>query len=106
MDSRNYIQQLIKDLQNKMDIITGQLKFLFENIDKFKHKRHLIIYSYLLGYYNSKKDINFTQEILFKALDIFNRSLTRKTDLSNLIINISLSLNARNKKESVFSTFL
>ena len=100
MEQNSYIQEIIKDLTNRMDLITDQLRILFDFLDKFKHKRHLIIYSYLLGYYNSKKDINFTQEILFKALDIFNRSLTRKTDLSNLIINISLSLNARNKKEN------
>jgi hypothetical protein len=98
--NNNYIQEIIKDLTSKMDLITEQIKLLFDFMDRFKHKRHLIIYSYLLGYYNSKKVINFTQEILFKALDIFNRSLTRKTDLSNLIINISLSLNYQNKNEN------
>ena len=52
--SRNFIQQLIKDLTNRMDIITSQLRIIFDFVDKFKHKRHLIIYIYLLGYYVAK----------------------------------------------------
>ena len=99
-DSRNYIQQLIKDLNNKMDIITSQLRLLFDFVDKFKHKRHLIIYSYLLGYYASKGNENFNENILFDSLEIFNKSLTRKTELSNLIIAVSLSINKKEKKET------
>ena len=99
MDSRNKIQQIVKDLTNKMDIITSDLRLLFEDIDKFKHKRHLIIYSYLLGYYAAKGNDNFNEKILFDSLDIFSKSLTRKTELSNLIIAIALSINKKEEEE-------
>ena len=79
--SRNFIQKLIKDLTNRMDIITSQLRIIFDFVDKFKHKRHLIIYSYLLGYYAAKGNDNFNENILFDSLEIFNKSLTRKTEL-------------------------
>ena len=97
--SRNFIQQLIKDLTNRMDIITSQLRIIFDFVDKFKHKRHLIIYSYLLGYYAAKGNDNFNENILFDSLEIFNKSLTRKTELSNLIIAISLSINKKDEEE-------
>ena len=97
--SRNFIQQLIKDLTNRMDIITSQLRIIFDFVDKFKHKRHLIIYSYLLGYYAAKGNDNFNENILFDSLEIFNKSLTRKTELSNLIIAVSLSINKKDEEE-------
>ena len=97
MEKRTYIQEIIKDLTNRMDLITNQLKLIFDFVGQFKHKRHLIIISYLVGFYNSKKDLNFNQDILFKCLEKFNISLTRKIELSNLIIDIALSLNQSNK---------
>ena len=97
--SRNFIQQLIKDLTNRMDIITSQLRIIFDFVDKFKHKRHLIIYSYLLRYYAAKGNDNFNENILFDSLEIFNKSLTRKTELSNLIIAVSLSINKKDEEE-------
>lgn len=100
MESKNYIQQIIKDLTSNMDLIISQLKLIFDFVDKFKHKRHLIIYSYLLGYYASKGNNNFNQNILFDSIEIFNKSLTRKTELSNLIIAVSLSINKREEESN------
>lgn len=99
MEKKTYIQEIIEDLTNRMDLITNQLRLIFDFVDKFKHKRHLIICSYLVGFYNSRKDLNFNQEILFKCIEKFNTSLIRKMELSNLIIDIALSLNHSNQSQ-------
>ena len=93
------IQEIIKELSQKMDIITNQLNIIFDSVEKFKHKRHLIIYSYILGYYASKGNNKFNENILFDSLEILEKSLTRKTDLANLIIALSLSVNKCNEEE-------
>ena len=99
MEKKTCIQEIIEDLTNRMDLITNQLRLIFDFVDKFKHKRHLIICSYLVGFYNSRKDLNFNQEILFKCIEKFNTSLIRKVELSNLIIDIALSLNHSNQSQ-------
>ena len=96
----NNIQEIIKDLTSKMNIIDNQLKIVFDSADKFKHKRHLIIYSYLMGYYTSKGNKNFNQDTLLNSLEIFERSLNRKTEFSNLIIALALSMNRCNENEN------
>ena len=93
------IQEIIKELSQKMDIITNQLNIIFDSVEKFKHKRHLIIYSYILGYYASKGNNKFNENILLDSLEILEKSLTRKTDLANLIIALSLSVNKCNEEE-------
>ena len=93
-------QEIIKDLTSKMDIITNQLNVMFDFSGKFKHKNHLIIYSYLLGYCASKGNNMFNKNILINSLEIFEKSLSRKTELSNLIILLSLSINNHNEKEN------
>ena len=100
MDYRTTIQEMIRELTSRMDIIADQLRILFESIEQFKHKRHLIIYSYLLGYYASKGNDKFNRDILLNSLEVFDKSLTRKTELSNLIIAISLSINQYNEIEN------
>ena len=101
MEKKNNIQEIIKDLTNKKEPIANQIKILFESVDKFKHKRHLIILSYLLGYYFSKGNNLFNKDILQNSLEIFEKSLTRKTDMANLMIAIALSLNKCNEVEKV-----
>ena len=96
----NNIQEIIKDLTSKMKIIDNQLKIVFDSVDKFKHKRHLIIYSYLMGYYTSKGNKDFNQDTLLNSLEIFERSLNRKTEFSNLIIALALSMNRCNESEN------
>ena len=102
MEKKNNIQEIIKDLTNKKEPIANQIKILFESVDKFKHKRHLIILSYLLGYYFSKGNNLFNKDILQNSLEIFEKSLTRKTDMANLMIAIALSLNKCNEVENNF----
>ena len=101
MEKKNNIQEIIKDLTSKKDEISNQIKIMFESVDKFKHKRHLIILSYLLGYYFAKGNNLFNKDILQNSLEIFEKSLTRKTDMANLMIAIALSLNKCNEVEKV-----
>ena len=101
MENKNSnIQEIIKDLTNKIDIINNQFKIVFNSVSKFKHKRHLIIYSYLMGYYTSKGNTDFNQDVLFNSLEIFEKSLSRKTELINLIIALALSMNRCNEFEN------
>ena len=96
----NNIQEIIKDLTSKMNIIYNQLKIVFDSVDKFKHQKHLIIYSYLMGYYTSQGNKDFNQDTLLNSLEIFERSLNRKTEFSNLIIALALSMNRCNGNEN------
>ena len=100
MNSTNDKDDIIKDLTNKMDTITYHLNTLLFFIDKFKNKKHIIVYSYLLGYMTSKKNINFNQDKLINSLDILNKPLMQKAELSNLIINIAYSLNKSDEIEN------
>lgn len=100
MEYKTNIQEIIKELTSRMNLIIGQLRIIFDSIENFKHKRHLIIFSYLLGYYTSKGNDKFNKDILMNSIEILERSLTRKTEMSNLIIAISLSLNKYNENEN------
>ena len=100
MEYKTNIQEIIKELTSRMNLIIGQLRIIFDSIENFKHKRHLIIFSYLLGYYTSKGNDKFNKDILMNSIEILERSLTRKTEISNLIIAISLSLNKYNENEN------
>ena len=70
-----------------------QLTTLYDSVEKLKCKRRLIICSYLLGYFVSKKSLNFDKEKIENSVEIFNKSIVKKEDFSSLILNIALSLN-------------
>ena len=95
----NQDDDIINGIINLMPIIKHQLMTLFESIEKFKYKRHLIIYSYLLGYFVSKKILSFDQNKIQTTIEIFNQSINQKQDFSKFIVSIALSLNYYNELE-------
>ena len=95
----NTNDDIITEIMNSLPIMKKQLTTLYDSIDKFKYKRHLIIYSYLLGYFVSKKNLNFDKDKIENSVEIFNKSIVKKEDFSSLIFNIALSLNYYNELE-------
>ena len=89
----NANDDIITEIMNSIPQIKKQLSALYDSVDKFKFKRHLIIYSYLLGYFVSKKFINFDKEKIENSVETFNKSIVKKEDFTSLILNIALSLN-------------
>ena len=95
----NSKDDIIAEIMNSIQSMKKQLTTLYDSVDKFKYKRHLIIYSYLLGYFVSKKSLNFDKEKIENSVEIFNKSIVKKEDFSSLILNIALSLNYYNELE-------
>ena len=94
---------IIEKILNSIKFIRNQIELIFNSKEIFKNDKELIIFSYLLGYFSFKNNIIYQKEqILNSILEYSCRDRGNDEDISNIIVNLSLSLDNNFCKENLF----